>query len=570
MRFTLGKLVATPGAIRLMARLDKLIPVKEVAQIGAAIGREFSQQLMAALSPMDEVELNTALDRLVASQLVYRRGSPPKATYIFKHALIQDAAYGSVLKRDRQNLHKQIAETLLVILPATADHEPELLAHHFTEGGLHKQAILYWKRAGHRAIERSAHAEAISHLTKGLEVIETMPDTRERTLQELDLQTILGSALLATKGYAGPEVERVYARAHEIGQQIGETPQLVPVLQGLCLFHLNRGELEMARALGEQLLKLTQNVQDPNLHLTAHAALGTTLFWVGEFVLSREHLEQSIALYDRRQRRVLHLDSGHDTGTMCRFYRAYVLWFLGYPNQALQQSHEAGLLAQELAHPFSLAYALGSTSAVHQWRREAQAAQEQAEAALVLAREQAFPYWLNIGTIRRGWALAMQGQIEEGIQQLRQGWAQLLVTGTYLSGPWVLAQIAEALGKAGEVEEALTVVADALATVGTTSNHFYEAELYRLKGELLLRQEAHWISTTEAEICFQQSITIARDQQAKSWELRAATSLGRLWQSQDKHQDAYDLLAPVYNWFTEGFDTADLQEAKSLLDVLSS
>jgi len=305
----------------------------------------------------------------------------------------------------------------------------------------------------------------------------TVPDTLDRTQQELDLQTILGSALIATKGYAAPDVERVYARARELCQRMGETLQLVPVLQGLWLFYLNRGELQMGRELGEQLLRLTQGAQDPMLRLAAHGALGTTLFWLGELALAREHLDQSIALYDRRQHHSLTLLYRHDTSVMCRFYAAYVLWWLGYPSQALQRSRETRLLAQELAHPFSLAYALGTASSVHQLRREAQAAQERAEAAMALSREQGFPYWLGIGTIRRGWALAAQGQGAEGVTQIRQGMAAFRATGADLNRPWFLALLAEACGKAGKAEEGLTALAEALAVVHTTANRVCEAEL---------------------------------------------------------------------------------------------
>jgi predicted ATPase len=261
----------------------------------------------------------------------------------------------------------------------------------------------------------------MSHLTKGLEVLRTLPDTLERTQQELDVQTILGLVLIATKGYAAPDVERVYAQARALCQRMGETPQLFPVFRGLWLFYLNRGELQMAWELGEQLLRLAQSAQDPMLLLEAHSAPGVTLFWLGELTLARAHLEQSIALYNRQQDRSLAFRYGHDPSIMCRGYAANTLWWLGYPSQALQMSHEALTLAQELAHPFSLAYALNGASSQHQLRREAQAVQAQAEVAIALSREQGFPYWLGIGMIRRGWALAAQGQGAEGVQQLQQG-----------------------------------------------------------------------------------------------------------------------------------------------------
>jgi predicted ATPase len=409
--------------------------------------------------------------------------------------------------------------------------------------------------------------EALSHLHKGLEVLRVLPDTMDRTQQELDFQTILGLALIATKGYAAPDVERVYAQARVLCQRMGETLQLFPVLRGSWLFYLNRGELQIARELGEQLLRLAQSAQDPMLLLEAHSAPGVTLFWLGELALAREHLEQSIALYDRQQDRSLALRYGHDPSVMCRGYAAHTLWWLGYPSQALQRNHEMLTIAQELAHPLSLAYALVSASGHHQLRREAQAVQELAEAGMALSREQGFPYWLGIGMIRRGWALAVQGQGAEGVEQIQQGIAAWQATGADVNRPWWLAMLAEAYGKAGKAEEGLTTVAEALTAVYARANRVCEAELYRLKGELQLMLATD--NAAEAETCFHQSLEVARQQQAKSLELRAALSLSRLWQRHGKHTEAHELLAPVYGWFTEGFDTADLQEGKALLEALT-
>jgi TOMM system kinase/cyclase fusion protein len=551
----------------LMARLDRLATVKGLAQLGATLGREFAYELLQAVSPWDEGTLQQGLHQLVAAEFLYQQGLPPQATYHFKHALIQDAAYQSLLKSTRQQYHQRIAQVLAAQFPDIVETQPELLAHHYTEAGLIARAIPYWQRAGERALQRSAHLEAISHLTQGLEVLTTLPETPDRTQYELVLQTTLGPALLATKGYAAPDVERVYARARALCQQMGETLQLVPVLQGLWLFYVNRGELQMARELGEQLLRLTQGTQDPMLRLAAHGALGTTLFWLGELASAREHLEESIALYDLRQDRSLAVLYGHDPGVMHRSYTSYVLWWLGYPSQALQRSDEMRMLAQELAHPLSVAYALGTASSLHQLRREAQATQERAEAAMALSREQGFPYWLGIGTIRRGWALAAQGQGAEGVEQIRQGLAVWRATGADLNRPWFLALLAEACGRAGAAEEGLTAVAEALTAVHTKANRVCEAELYRLKGELLLALSPGNIA--EAESCFQQALNIARRQEAKSLELRAALSLSRLWQQQGQWAEARELLAPVYGWFTEGFDTADLQEAQALLAAWS-
>lgn len=516
---------------------------------------------------MDEATLQDALGQLVETELFYQRGLPPHATYQFKHALIQEAAYQSLLKSTRQHYHQQIAQALLERFPETVEIQPELLAYHYTEAGLPAQAVPYWLRAGQRAVERSANIEAISHLTKGLGVLKTLPDTTHRTRQELDVQITLGPVLMATKGAGAPEVEHTYARARELCQQMGETPQLFPVLYGLWLFHLVRAQLQTARDLGEQLLGLAQRSQEVALILEAHRALGTSLFYLGELALARTHLERALALYNPHEHHSLAFRSGQDPGVVCRGFAAWALGILGYPDQALQRSHETITPPRELAHPFSLAYALDFAARIHQFRREGHLTQEQAQTLIALSREQGFTQRLATGTIMWGWALTTQGQGEEGIAQMRQGLAAFRATGAELAQPYYLALLGEAYGELGRAGDGLKVLAKALATIRKTGEQFCEAELHRLKGELLLTYSAE--HHAEVEACFQQALDVARRQRAKSWELRAAMSLCRLWQQQGKRTEACRLLAPIYNWFTEGFDTADLQEAKVLLKELS-
>jgi predicted ATPase len=510
--------------------------------------------------------LQRGLHQLVAAEMLYQQGLPPQATYIFKHALIQETAYQSLLKNTRQQYHQRIAQVLAEHFPDTAETQPELLARHYTEAGLNEQAVVYWQRAGQQARQRSANLEAVQHLTTGLALLATLPEAPTRVQQELNLQLALGPALLATRGYAAPEVEQTYARARVLCQQVGETPQLFQALWGLWYFYLVRAELQTARDLGEQLLNWAQRVQAPGLLLLAHRMLGQTLSFLGEFSTAQGHLEQGMTLYDPEQHRSLASLYGQDQGVICRSWAALALWCLGYPDQALQQSHEALTLAQELAHPFSLVYALCFAGKLSQLRREAQAAQERATAEIAFCTEQGFVLYLARGTILRGWALAEQGQGEEGRAQMHQGMAAYQATGSEVFRPSYLACLAEAYGKAGQAEEGLTMLAEALTAVHKTGERFYEAELYRLKGELLMaRSAAHQM---EAETCFRQALDVARRQQAKSWELRAALSLSRLWQQQGKRAKAQDLLAPIYGWFTEGFDTADLQEARVLLEDL--
>ena len=370
---------------------------------------------------------------------------------------------------------------------------------------------------------------------------------------------------MTTKGAGSPEVEHAYSRARVLCQQVGDTPQLFPVLYGLVFYHLVRAEYQTARELGEQCLRLARNVHDDAFLLQAHFGLWVGLCHLGEWELAHEHLEQGRALYDRQQRRV-HTFYGRDPGVACHSFAARVLWFRGYPDQARTRIHEALALARDLAYAYTLAIAQAHAAVAYQFLRDAQAAHEQAEAAITFSTEQGFPMWAAKGTILRGWALTAHGQIKEGLVQLRQGLVDWEAIGSQAEKSYFLTLMAEAYGKVGQADTGLTLLAEALDWVEQTGERFWHAELCRLQGELLLTLSAD--NHDEATSCFAQALDIARQQDAKSLELRAAMSLGRLWQSQDKRQDAYDLLTPVYEWFTEGFDTADLQEAKVLLNEL--
>jgi predicted ATPase/class 3 adenylate cyclase len=569
--------LAIPATLHdsLMARLDRLATVKGLAQLGATLGREFSYVLLQAVAPWDEATLQRGLQQLVEAEFLYQQGLPPQATYRFKHVLIQETAYQSLLRSTRQQYHQRIAQVLEARFPELCEIQPELLAQHYTEAGVLAQALPYWQRAGQRALERSANLEAVAHLTKGLEVLATLPDTPERAQQELDFQITLGPALLVTKGQAAPELLHAYTRARELCQQVGETPQLFQVLRGLWYFYLHRVELRTAREMGEHLLTLAQRVGDPALLLEAHYALGNTLNYLGEFAAAQAHFEQVIALYDRQEHHAHAFLYGQDPGVVCRHYAAVTLWYLGYPEQARQRSQEAMTLAQELAHSHSLAFALVFAAWVHHLRREWPLTYERAEATIALAAELGFGVYAAMGRIFRGWALAEQyaapgagqGHVEEGMAQMQQGLAAWRTTGAAVFQPYGLALLAKASAQVGQHEAGLTLLAEALALTNDRGERRWEAELYRLQGELLLvRSVEH---EAEAETSFCQALDIARHQHAKSWELRAAMSLSRLWQRQGKRVEAHALLASVYSWFTEGFDTADLQEAKALLEAWS-
>lgn len=550
----------------LMARLDRLGPAKSVAQLGAAVGRRFPYALLHAVAQRDDLHLQQALVQLVEAELVYQHGVPPQATYVFKHALIQEAAYQSLVRPTRQHYHQRIAQTLAAQFPEIAEPQPELLAYHFTEAGLLAPAVDYWLQAGQRAAARSANVEAISHFTKGLELLKILPETPERYQQELALQLALGPPLLMSKGHTAPEVEQAYSRAQELCQQVGNDRQLFAALVGLRRWYLNRAQLRAAHGLAEQCFALAQRLQEPALLHEAHLMQGSSLFYLGNLLPARTHLAQGIALYDPRQWYDRASSRATAPGVVGLSTASWTLWMLGYPDQALTKSHEALALAQELSHPYSLGFALHFAGTLHQSRRELQAVQERVDAVIALSREHGFVQYLTWGMMRQGWILVEQGAAAEGIAQLRQAVATWRTLGEGLGLTHALARLAEAYERGGQPEAGLGVLAEALAAAHKNEELFYEAELHRLRGELLLQQAPRLAS--EAERCFQHAMKIAREQDAKSFELRAVLSLCRLWHTQGKQTAAHQLLSSLYAWFTEGCDTRDLQEAKALLEAL--
>ena len=549
----------------LMARLDRLASAKEVAQLGAILGREFSYELLQAVSSVNEETLRNGLAQLVDAELIYQRGLPPHARYIFKHALVQDTAYQSLLKRERQRLHRHIAEVLQERFPVVADTQPELVAHHFTESGIAEQAIPYWQRAGEKALD-AANVEAIGYLTKGIALLDSLSDTTDRARQEWSLQTTLGLTFMTTKSYAASEVEAAYTRARALCQQIGEGPELGPVLYGLWIYHLVRGELQTAHDAAEQLLRLGQQVSDPAFEMEGHHGLGQSLYFMGEFSTALEHLEQAIALYDAQAPESRPIRPLQHAGVMGRGYAAWSLWHLGYPDQALQRVNEALALAQELAHPFSAAMVLNFSSALHEYRGARALALQCREEMIAYSEEQGFPQLFVIGTFWRSFMRVTQGQVEEGLAQMYQDLATYQAIRAELGRPALQATLAAVHGAVGQAEEEHTLLTEATALMETTGQWIYAVTISLLRGSALLR--AGDSNIQEAEQCLQHAYTVARQQQAKSLELRAVISLCRLWHRQGKNTEARELLAETYNWFTEGFDTKDLQEAKTLLEEL--
>jgi class 3 adenylate cyclase/predicted ATPase len=551
----------------LMARLDRLTPVKEVAQTAAVIGREFSHELLAAVSPLPAADLGSALDQLVAAELIFRRGTAPAATYSFKHALVQDAAYQSLLRSRRQQLHGRIARTLEEQIPNTAETQPELLAHHFTEAGLAKPAVDYWLKAGELAIRRSATAEAIAQLKRGLEQVESLPGGLKRASLELDLQTALGGALIAARGFAAPETGEAYAQARELCRQLGQPPQLFRVLYGQFAFHLVRAELDQSLAIAKELLRAAQDQHQTAPLVIGHRAVGIASFHRGELDPARLHLEQACAFYDASQHRSLAFLYVFDPFVASASFLSCSLFALGHPEQARVQADAALARARELAHPGSVAFALFFGCLLSQLVGDRRAVQEQANELLALASEQGFVFWAAQAMILGGWSLPDRRRASEGVPRIRQGIADLCATGAAVYVPHFLALLAQAQQSDGQVLQAEQTLADAFEWIRRTGERYYEAELLRHRGELLLARPTP--DPSAADRCLLEALKTARRQRAKSWELRAAVSLARLWHEQDRQADARDLLARVYGWFTEGFDTADLKHAKALLDELS-
>jgi predicted ATPase len=558
--------LAVPTSLHdsLMARLDRLASVRLVAQTGAAIGREFSYGLLHAVSRLPEDQLQAALARLVASELVFQRGTPPGAVYSFKHALVQDAAHGSLLRSTRQQLHAEIAEALEAHSPDLIDSQPELFAQHYAEAGLVEKSIVCWGKAGHRSTARSAMAEAAAQLQKGLDQLALLPVTPERQRQELDFRSALGAALLSVKGQAAAETGQAYARARELWEQLGSPSEFLKVPYGQSLYHVFRGEFDLALRLDEDLLRLSRQRNDSGGLVLGHLSSGRTLFICGRFASSRSHLEEVLALYDP----ISHGSLVHHTTTHPHVNSQAILgidlFCLGFPDQALAQSEPAIAEARRLAHPQTLAVTLGIGAVLLSLVGDDAALDEWIDQLVAVTTEQDIPSWRALGTIHRGWVKVKNGDVTEGIFLLRNGMAAYRAIGAELFMPHFIAFLAGACELAGQIEKAVTLLDDGLQIAGRTRERWLEAELNRHKGELLLRQGR----AEAAEELYRKALSIAQEQEAKLWELRASVSLARLRRDQGRHPEACDLLAPVYGWFTEGFGTQDLKEAEALLDEL--
>jgi class 3 adenylate cyclase/predicted ATPase len=548
----------------LMARLDRLASVRLVAQIGAAIGREFPYRLLRAVSGLPEDELRIALDRLVTSELVFQRGRPPDAIYAFKHVLVQDAVHGTLLRTPRRQLHARIAEALKKLSPELAESQPEILAQHYSEAELTGNSVACWLKAGQRSAARSAMAEAAAQLEKGLNKLGLLPQTRERQQRELEFYSILGMALQAVKGFAAQETGDAYARARKLWEQLGSPSAFLQIPHGQSLYHMNRGEYDLSVRLDEELLRLSRQNEDCAGLVLGHASFGRNLLLVGQLAASRSHLEEVLSLDDPISCASLVHQAGFDSSVASKAFLAIVLLCLGFPDQALALSEAAVDEARTLAHPPTLTLSLAVGAVLFSLIDDDVVLGERSDQLIELATDQGFLFWRVVGSIFRGWVKVKNRELVEGMSLLRDGSTAYRGTGARMFVPHHLALLARACAIAGQYEEGLGQLNDALQIVDRTGERWLQAELSRLKGQLLLRL-GH---SDAAEESYRKALTIANAQGARLLELRAAVSLARLRRDHGRRSEAGDLLAPVYGWFTEGFGTPDLKKAKALLDEL--
>jgi class 3 adenylate cyclase/predicted ATPase len=551
----------------LMARLDRIPEVKEVAQMAACIGREFAYALLAAIADRGEPDLQSALDKLAAAELIFRRGRPPEATYTFKHSLVQDAAYQSLLRRRRQEFHVRTGRALEQRFPERAASEPELLAHHFTEAGDAEAAVPYWQRAGERAAQRSANLEAIAHLSRGLELAQKLDGTMDQLRRELDMTMALGSASVTVKGWAAPKTLAAFDRARALAERTGDRSHTAVLDWGKYLGHLVRGETDLALRHSQAVLQRVESGGDVTALMTALRCLSNTLVHQGQAAAALPHGRRGLSLYHADVHRPLVRWWSYDARVVFLCFLGHAMLHLGHPDQARTHMEEAVREARRLSHTPSLAYALGQMGWFLQVQDDLPAHAELVEESLALALAHGFSPFRASGFVERGYLRVLSGQTEAGLEEMQQGLREWRVLGFTLTVPLHLTQLAKAYAALRQPEVGLKHVAEALGMIRETGERWHEAEAHRLSGELLLSLPT--AKTGAAESAFRKAIEVARSQQAKWPELRAARDLARLWGDQGKRQQAIDLLAPVYGWFTEGFGTADLKDAKALLDELA-
>ena len=569
-----GRVVPASLHASLMARLDRLGSAKEIAQIGAAIGREFSHALLAAVARQPEAELGSALDRLIEAGLLFRQGTPPYATYLFKHALVQDAAYGTLLREPRRALHARIAETLESQFTEIAESQPELLARHCTEAGIIEKAAGLWGKAGQRSLARSALVEAAEQLTRALNQISALPATRTLRREQIKLQVALITPLIHVKGYAAPETKAAAEQARLLighAEALGEPPEdpllLFSVLYGVWTANYVAFNGDVMRELAAEFLALAEKQGTTAPLLIAHRVTGISLLHTADIAESRKHFDRADALYDPAEHRPLATRFGVDARVSVLSYRSWALWLLGYPDAALRDADQALRDAREIGHAATLMFALALAPQAHFLSANYVTTTAATDELSALANEKGALFWKASGIMRRGWLLAVTGEATDAVQIIASGIAARRATGSTVYLPFSLSHLAMAHAELGRFDDAWRCIGEALMAIETTKEKWCEAEVHRMAGEISLRGLEREAGKAEAN--FERALEVARRQKAKSWELRAATSMARLWRDQGKRDEARDLLAPVYGWFTEGFDTLDLKEAKALLGELA-
>ena len=557
--------ISIPATLQdsLMARLDRLPTLREVAQIGAVLGREFAYEMLRAVVGLDEAELQTGLEQLVADELLYQRGRLPRSKYIFKHALIQDAAYQSLLRRTRQQCHMRIAQLLEEQFPETVESHPELVAHHYAEGAEAQPAIAYWRKAGERARATSANLEAIAYFTKGIGTLQQLPDSEERAQQELSLQLSLGHAYIVAKGHGSIGAETAYTRAMALSEQLGDVSDLVPALFGLWRSYVVARTLDETNKVALQLLRIAEHKQETELQVVANYTSGFTALCMGKLGDARSCLEKSIALYQPSQDGSNIYRAAQDPGVACRGYLAIAQWLLGYPDRARDLAEQSVALAEAFNDRYSLAYALCYTSAVVSELCSADAGRA-LERGLEIATQDGYNLWIVYGSVQRAKLHFDKVGSDSALTELRGSIDAILNIGVYLNTPYFMTLLARAYQRAGHIAQGLQILDDAQKSIESRDEAWWIAEIHRLRGEILLTRSPG--DAADAEACFQQALEIARAQHARSLELRAATSLASLERRLGTHDDARRALADCYDWFTEGFETPDLRDAKELLD----
>ena len=552
----------------LTARLDRMSPVREVAQIGAVAGREFHYELLSTVAGLTKQKLDEALDQLVRSELIFRRGEIPQAVFSFKHALVRDAAYAGLLKNRRVHLHAAIADALAQEFPEVAQTQPEIVAYHYTQASRYEKALHYWYEAGKQSAARSAHNEAVSHLTEGLELIPNIDSPMVRSKSELLLQTLLGNSLRATKGWSTESVKHAYTRALQLCKESGLEQHIVPALFGLWTWNFVRASLHEAQALAEHLLNSAENGNDAVYNVLAHQALGFTLFARGKLVSAHEELERSISLCEDSKAGV-YLDlSAQDPRVHVRSYDGMVLWLLGYPDRAVRICAEARDYAAASQHPFSEAFARTISLRVHQFRGEAAIVSDQANATMAFCEEHEFVHYVAMALILRGWANAQQGEFEKGIAEIQEGLEKERATGALLYEPYILGLLADAYIKNERYGQAFHFLDQARLRLDEENfEHFYAAEIYRLLGETYRRWNQN---LDQAKYYFFKGLTVAREQKAKSLELRLRLSIYDLYSPTENADEHRSELNDIYGSFSEGFATADLIKAKTVFVRTSS